>query len=225
MKQRPSATAVRLTRFFQGIAVLAVIKLVALSMLWIAPHAPDLALDPVAAQTAMAAAKADKTEKSAAKKDTKATNATAEAPKTTSTATANATASPEPPAQPEKSLAEQLQDLRTRQGELDKKETDLRSLELELDKKLENLKTLEAKMQKMIEEGNTLRDEKMRHLVDVYSNMKPKQAAGVLETLDESIAVRILAGMSGRKAGEILSSVSAARAAKLSEALTKLQTK
>ena len=38
--------------------------------------------------------------------------------------------------------------------------------------------------------------EKMQHLVDVYSNMKPKQAAQVLETLDESIAVRILYGQS-----------------------------
>lgn len=46
----------------------------------------------------------------------------------------------------------------------------------------------------------------------------------MLENLEESIAVKILAGMSGRKAGEVLSSVRADRAAKLSEALTRLQT-
>lgn len=64
----------------------------------------------------------------------------------------------------------------------------------------------------------------MAHLIDVYSNMKPKQAALVLQTLEEPIAVRILAGMSGRKAGEILSSVRPDRAAALSAALTRLQT-
>jgi flagellar motility protein MotE (MotC chaperone) len=48
-------------------------------------------------------------------------------------------------------------------------------------------------------------------------------AAQLLSTLDEKIAVKILAGMRGRQAGEILSFVPAEKAAKLSEALTKLQ--
>jgi len=101
---------------------------------------------------------------------------------------------------------------------------DLRTLELELDAKLKNLRELELKMQTLIDSASNIRDERMQHLIDVYSNMKPKQAAQVLGTLEESIAVRILAGMSGRKAGEILSSVQPNRAAKLSEALTRLQT-
>jgi len=53
--------------------------------------------------------------------------------------------------------------------------------------------------------------------------MKSKQAASVLETLDEHIAVKILAGMKGRQAGEILSFVSPKKAAKISEDLTKIQ--
>ncbi len=66
-------------------------------------------------------------------------------------------------------------------------------------------------------------DEKLRHLVDVYSNMKPKQAAEVLATLDERIAVKILAGMRGKQAGEVLSYMQAAPAAKLSELLSRTQ--
>ena len=114
--------------------------------------------------------------------------------------------------------------LNAREQALDRKEAELKALELELDGKLENLKALEVRMQKLIDSAGAIQEEKMAHLVDVYSNMKPKQAAQVLETLEESIAVRILAGMSGRKAGEILSSVRADRAAFLSEALTRLQT-
>jgi flagellar motility protein MotE (MotC chaperone) len=102
-------------------------------------------------------------------------------------------------------------------------QADLRKLENELDTKIQNLQALEERLGKMLEEAGETKDKKLRHLVDVYSNMKAKQAAAVLETLDEKIAVRILAGMRGRQAGEILSFVDAQKAARLSEALTKMQ--
>ena len=53
--------------------------------------------------------------------------------------------------------------------------------------------------------------------------MNAKQAAKVLETLDNNIAVRILAGMRGRQAGEVLNNMEAKKAAGLTEMLTKLQ--
>ena len=54
--------------------------------------------------------------------------------------------------------------------------------------------------------------------------MKAKQAADVLGTLDEDVAVKILAGMKGKQAGEILNFVEPQKAARLSVALTKMQT-
>lgn len=194
-KPQPFATGVRLTRLAQAAVLLSVIKLAALGLLWIPPGAvlDSPALQPVVIRPAMAA----------------------DAPAEANATEANAT-EPETPQDP-------LQALNARQQALDKREAELRTLEAELDRKLENLRSLEVKMQTMIDSAGNLQDEKMQHLVDVYSNMKPKQAAQVLETLEESIAVRILAGMSGRKAGEVLSSVRADRAAKLSEALTRLQ--
>lgn len=110
-----------------------------------------------------------------------------------------------------------------KQEELDRREQSLRTLEANLDAKLADLKTLEAKLDAMLKDADKMKDEKLRHLVDVYSNMKAKQAAQVLETLDEDIAVKILAGMRGRQAGEILTNVKAEKAAKLSEALTRMQ--
>nr|WP_116304781.1 hypothetical protein [Nitratidesulfovibrio sp. HK-II]GBO94993.1 flagellar protein FlbB [Nitratidesulfovibrio sp. HK-II] len=85
------------------------------------------------------------------------------------------------------------------------------------------MQDLEARIKIMLKDAQGMKDEKLRHLVDVYTNMKAKQAAAVLETLDEKIAVRILAGMRGRQAGEILTFVQAEKAAKLSEALTRMQ--
>lgn len=122
---------------------------------------------------------------------------------------------------PDDSLSREA--MQQRQDDLARKEQELRTLEKSLDVKLEDLRALESKLQNMLKEADTLKDSKYRHLVDVYSNMKPKQAAQVLETLDEKIAVKILAGMKGRQAGEILGFVIPAKAARLSEALTKMQ--
>jgi flagellar motility protein MotE (MotC chaperone) len=121
-------------------------------------------------------------------------------------------------------LPVQLQELREKEQALNQREASLRALEQELDRKLQELKALQAQVQTLLDKADVLKDEKIRHLVDVYSNMKPQQAGQALQALDEAIAVKILAGMTGRKAGEILSTVQPDKAARLSEALTRLQT-
>jgi flagellar motility protein MotE (MotC chaperone) len=120
-------------------------------------------------------------------------------------------------------LSEEWQVLRQRQEEVQRREQTLQALEQELDAKLIRLQELEKRIQAMLEEADVLRDEKIKHLVDVYSNMKPRQAASALAALEEPVAVKILSGMRGRNAGEILSFVDAEKAARLTEALTRMQ--
>ncbi|MBQ4133524.1 MAG: MotE family protein [Desulfovibrionaceae bacterium] len=110
-----------------------------------------------------------------------------------------------------------------RQVELERREQDLRVLEGQLNEKLEDMQALEGRIQMMLKDAQDLQDKKLKHLVDVYSNMKAKQAGQVLETLDERTAVRILAGMRGRQAGEILNNITPEKAARLSEMLTRMQ--
>lgn len=132
--------------------------------------------------------------------------------------------SPEPTAgEDQKDLAEEWQILRRKQEEVQRKEQALQALERELDAKLTRLQELEKRIQAMLEEADVLKDGKIKHLVDVYSNMKPNQAAKALEVLEEPVAVKILSGMRGRNAGEILSFVDAEKAARLTEALTRMQ--
>ncbi len=127
-----------------------------------------------------------------------------------------------PPAQqPESVLSVQV--LRQRAEALDRQEQALKTLEADLNARLASLKELESSLKGLLDEAKSVKDEKMRHLIDMYTNMKPKQAASVLETLDEGVAVKILSGMKGRQAGEILTFVAAKKAAKLSEDLTKFQ--
>ncbi len=123
----------------------------------------------------------------------------------------------------EKDIPREVQRLREREAELDRRERNLRDLEKELDEKLEELRALQAEVDEMLKQADVVRDEKIAHLVNVYSNMEPPQAAAVLETLNEDIAVKVLAGMRGREAGDILTNVNPQKAARLSEMLTDLQ--
>lgn len=116
-----------------------------------------------------------------------------------------------------------LDALKRRQEELDRKEQDLKALQQELDAKLVQLQALETKLSVMLKDADSTQDAKYKHLVDVLSNMKARQAAEVLSTLDERIAVKVLAGMRGRQAGEILTYAKPTKAARLTEALARMQ--
>ncbi|SMF27600.1 MotE family protein [Desulfovibrio gilichinskyi] len=124
---------------------------------------------------------------------------------------------------PEKMAEADWKALKAKEDELARKERSLRTLEKNLDKKLADLNDLEARLKKMIADADVLKDEKIKHLVGVYTAMKPKSAALVIESLDKDLAVKILSGMRGRNAGEILGFVDPKKAANLSEALTRLQ--
>ncbi|WP_245577873.1 MotE family protein [Maridesulfovibrio bastinii] len=124
---------------------------------------------------------------------------------------------------PEGMNANDWKALKAKEDELARKERSLKTLEQSLDKKLAKLADLEKRLKKMIEDANVLKDQKIKHLVGVYSSMKAKSAAAVIETLDMKLAVKILAGMRGKTAGNILNSVDPKKAAILSEALTRLQ--
>ena len=110
-----------------------------------------------------------------------------------------------------------------RQDELDQREQSLKTLEAELNNRMTKLKDMETNLKAMLEEAKGVKDQKLKHLIDVYSNMNAKQAAKVLETLDNAIAVKILAGMRGRQAGDVLNNMEAKKAAGLTEMLTSMQ--
>jgi len=113
--------------------------------------------------------------------------------------------------------------LARRQEDLARREQELRVLERELADRLERMQMLENRLASMLRDAEDTRDAQFRHLVDVLSNMKARQAAAVLETLDPNIAVRVLAGMRGRQAGEILTFVRPEIAASLSASLARMQ--
>ena len=108
-------------------------------------------------------------------------------------------------------------------GEIARQQQDILMLRQQMDQRLKDLQSAEKKMKEMIQEAKALEDQKVRNLVQMYANMKPRTAAQALESMDERVAVRILAGMAPKQSGEILTYTDPAKTAKFTELLTRMR--
>ncbi len=106
-----------------------------------------------------------------------------------------------------------------KEEELNRREQELKALEQQMQARIKELRGIEGQVGEMVGSAKEQGDEKYKQLINMYVNMKPRQAATVLADLDEKVAVRILAGMKGEDSGKILSYMQADRAVVLSELL------
>lgn len=123
-----------------------------------------------------------------------------------------------------KKLGERKESLDRREAELVKLEEELQKQKKGLDERIHQLESMRKEISTTLKDRVVLDQEKVAKLVDVYSNMKPTQAARVIETLNEDLAVTILDRLKKKNAAEILNAMSAAKAKKLSEMLTGYET-
>lgn len=165
----------------------------------------------------------DKAEKSAAAAPS-AEHKLPATPDASSTKTADANPDLKQWTQEEMSFFKRLND---RKLELDRREAELAKLEEELQKQRVGIEEKIKQLEKTRSEiSATLKDrveqdqEKVAKLVDVYSSMKPQSASKVIESLNEDLAVTILDRMKKKNAAEILNTMAAAKAKKLSEMMT-----
>jgi hypothetical protein len=107
--------------------------------------------------------------------------------------------------------------------ELARREQEVLMLKQQMEARLQDLQTTEKKVQGMLKEAHGVQDQKLKHLISSYTNMKAKQAAQALESLDERLAVKILAGMNPKQAGEVLTYTNPKVVAKLTELLARMQ--
>jgi len=117
-----------------------------------------------------------------------------------------------------------IKDFQERKKQLDLKEEELKKLEAEvvaqresIDKKLEEVEAIRKQISQQLEERVKADEQKIDTLVQVYSQMKPPQAAKVFETIDEDLAVEILTKMKKKSAADILNLLKPDRAQSLSE--------
>ena len=127
-----------------------------------------------------------------------------------------------------KGAKELLQQMATRRSELDqwKKDLDLRASLIEassvkLDEKIAKLEELKTATQKLLDEYKVEDDKKLKSMIKVYENMKPKDAAGVFDKLDMPILLEIAGEMSERRLSAILAKMNGDKAKEVTEKLMK----
>ncbi|WP_295906143.1 MotE family protein [uncultured Bdellovibrio sp.] len=116
-----------------------------------------------------------------------------------------------------KKLNERKKELDAREEELNRMESELQVQKVDLEKRLKELEEMRTKISSMLEDRVKADDQKVDTLVQMYSNMKPPQAAKVFETMDEDLAVEILGRMKKKNAADIMNLLKPEKAQVLSE--------
>ncbi|MBI3444779.1 MAG: hypothetical protein HY055_05355 [Magnetospirillum sp.] len=112
-----------------------------------------------------------------------------------------------------------LQKLQERRGTLDGRERDiekrealLKAAEDQIDRKVAEMKTLQATIEGLLRQYNDQEDNKMRSLVKIYENMKPKEAAKIFEQLDMSILLEVVERMKEQRVAPIMAEMDPSKA-------------
>jgi flagellar motility protein MotE (MotC chaperone) len=114
-------------------------------------------------------------------------------------------------------LNERKRELDAKETELGKMEAELAVQKLELEKRIQELEATRKSISQVLEQRVEADDKKVATLVEMYSSMKPQQAAKIFETMDEDLAVEILGRMKKKNAAEVMNLVKAEKAQIFSE--------
>lgn len=114
-------------------------------------------------------------------------------------------------------LRERKVELDHREEEITKMETELAQQKQEVEVKLKELEEVRRKISSVLEEKVQVDEQKVENLVQFYSNMKPPQAAKIIETIDENLAVQVIAKMKKKNAADIMNLLPPEKAQMISE--------
>jgi flagellar motility protein MotE (MotC chaperone) len=108
-------------------------------------------------------------------------------------------------------------ELKKREEELLLKEKNLEALEKKVLSDLQKIEEALARSEEMVGIRKDLIEKNVKALVKAYSNMKPVQAAALLERMDEGTAIIIVSRMKSRVAGKVLGAMNTRIAKNISE--------
>lgn len=114
-------------------------------------------------------------------------------------------------------LNEKKQKLDRREKELNELEKELHKQKVEIEKRIKDLQSIRTQIRKLLAERIEMDEGKVNKLVEFYSNMKPQQAAKIMESIDEDLSVAILGRMKKKNAADILNLLQPEKARRLSE--------
>jgi flagellar motility protein MotE (MotC chaperone) len=117
------------------------------------------------------------------------------------------------------SLNKRRQDLEARERELEMRDSLLKAQEKKLDAKLDEVKATETRINAALQKKDETEGARLKSLVTMYENMKPKDAARIFDRLDLRILVDVVGQINPRKMSDILGQMSAEPAEKLTTEL------
>jgi flagellar motility protein MotE (MotC chaperone) len=119
---------------------------------------------------------------------------------------------------------DQIDMLRQREEQVKSREMELSELEKQVTEKIRKLEAIESSLRVELEAYKVVAGERVKQLVKIYSSMKPKAAATLMNNLDLEVAVQVILGMKGDIAGGILTYMDPQKAAVISQKLMYFRT-
>ncbi|MGE5478060.1 MAG: MotE family protein [Bacteroidales bacterium] len=150
----------------------------------------------------------------------RAANASAPAPATAATAPPppppGGTSDPGALSQTEMDVLQKLTERRngldSREKDIERREAMLKAAEDQIERKISEMRSLQNTIEALLRQYNDQEDNKMRSLVKIYENMKPKEAAKIFEQLDMPIMLEVVERMKEQKVAPILAEMDPAKA-------------
>jgi flagellar motility protein MotE (MotC chaperone) len=128
---------------------------------------------------------------------------------------------PGSPADMATTLEQKDAELKRKEQRLQEQEQYLSQMQKDVEQKMQELIAIQKEIQVYRTEKAESKNANIRSLAQIYGSMKPKEAAKLLENMDEKLVVTIISTMKSTEAAEILSTMDFKKAAKVSEALTR----
>lgn len=118
-------------------------------------------------------------------------------------------------------LAERRTQLEERAKQLDQREAILKVTEKKLDERVQELKLLEQRIDGAVTAKQEEKNNQYKNLVVMYENMKPKDAARILDKLDLEVTLELISRMNARRAADILAEMTAEAAQRVTVSLAR----
>ncbi len=116
-------------------------------------------------------------------------------------------------------MAAENERLLAREAYLERQEARLRELKEEITRKIEELTLLREEILATMALKNEAREAEVKHLIKIYSTMKPQKVAQLIEQLDIDLVTALFSQMKGDVVGDILSFVDSETGARITRGL------
>lgn len=120
-------------------------------------------------------------------------------------------------------LSERRTELESLQTELDMRSALVDAAEKRLEERAATVAAMEAQIGALVAEKKSMEDAQLKSIVNMYENMKPKEAASVFNTLDMEVLLKVARSMNTRKMAPIMAKMDTKRAEELTVRLAAIQ--